>query len=91
MTDAHDGDDAGAQAEYDGDPELQALLTEAAESPTVHRDRPDHHADDVDDAHRQRVHDSTQRLLNKHADLIQRLREDGAGDGNNADPDPTTV
>lgn len=28
-----------AQAEYDGDPELQALLTRAAHSATVHRTR----------------------------------------------------
>lgn len=34
MTDADDGDDAAAQAGYDASPDLRALLTEAAKSPT---------------------------------------------------------
>jgi hypothetical protein len=39
MTDVHD--DVDAQSEYDADPDLRELLTEAAESPSVQRHRPD--------------------------------------------------
>jgi len=49
MTDARDGDDVDAQAQYDADPDLQALLTEAAQSPTVHRDDDADHDNDADD------------------------------------------
>jgi len=77
MTDAH-GDDGDAQAEYDADTELQALLTRAAKSPTVHRDNADD--DGGDDAHRERVHDSTDRALTEHADLLQRLKDEDNGD-----------
>lgn len=99
MMDAHDGDDGDAQADYDADPELRELLTEAAESPTVHRVNDGDDADDgaawverlrtgsrlrdvnADDGiHRDRVHEAADRALDKDADLIQRLREDGAGD-----------
>ena len=64
-----------SQAEYDADPDLQGLLTEAAASPAVHRVSlgRDNIGSDADDI--------AQRALNKDADLIQGLREDGAGDG----------
>lgn len=77
VTDDHDGDDVGAQAEYDGGPELRELLTRAAASPTVHGVNDGR---DGDDAHLQRVHDSPQPPLHEHAKLIQRLREDACGD-----------
>jgi hypothetical protein len=63
-----------------------------AVAPPAPTDARDGH--DVADAHRQRVHDSAQRALNQDADLIQRLREDDAGDGLDAgdvDDGPTAV
>lgn len=77
-----DGDHVNVQAEYDADPALQPLLSRGAESPAVPRDR----ADGVDDAHRDRVHQSTDRALTEHATLLQRLREEDAG----GDDDATT-
>ena len=74
--DARDDNDVDAQAEYDADPGLQGLLSRAAQSPTVQRD----HADDVDDAHRERVHDSTERAITEHADLLQRFTDADTGD-----------
>ena len=80
MSDARDGDDVDAQAEYADDVELQELLTRAAESPTVHRDD-DASDDDTDDGgHRDRVHEAADRALNKSADLIQRLRDHDVDD-----------
>jgi len=86
---AHDVGDADAQAEYDADPALRELLTQAAQSPTVHRDNAAGDDNDADDAHRERVHDSADRALNKDADLLQRLKDDNAGsDGSDADGAP---
>lgn len=62
MTDTHDGRDGDAQAEYDGDPALRKFLTQAAESPTVHRDN----AEDV-----------SQRRSTNRAKRLQRHLEKG--------------
>lgn|GEM_PF-2522621 len=83
VTDAHDGDDVNeAQAEYDTDPELRELLTQAAESPTVHRasniDHVDPNADD--DAHRVRVREIAARILVEDAEVFEGLKRSDAGD-----------
>lgn len=36
------------------------------------------------DAHRERVHDSADRVLNNHADLLQRLKDEDNGDDGDA-------
>lgn len=76
---AHNADDArddDAQAEYDNNPGLRELLTQAARSPMVRRDR----ADDVDDAHRDRVHEIARRILDRDVTLFQGLKDADNGD-----------
>jgi hypothetical protein len=76
------GDDADAQAEaqYDGDPDLQSLLARAAKSPTVRRDNAGNAGDND---HRARVHEIARRVLVEDADLFQRIADYDADDDNN--------
>ena len=75
MTDAHDGDDVAAQAEYDTDPELRELLTEAAQSPTVHGDN------DGDDAGDGAAWVDRLRSGRRLRDVNDNDDDDGAPDG----------